>query len=1124
MATNSTWGGSTGNWNTGSSWTNNTPPSNDGTAIASSGTISVTNVDYVGGLSLSGTGGIKIDGGSLFASTVGNNGTYNLSLGGAGVIVGGNIGFFGIENYFTGTASGNVYIEGNGSEFQWLPLQSNYPGTATPANSSGLAVTFKDHGSNGKFTLGASFNGTVSGFSQGDSIIWSDSNALNDKNETYTATYDTNSITLTDKENASITIRFSGATYNASNLIVDGSTIKTNYVSPSPTFASASYDASTGKLVITGSGFTSSVGDYDPTQLQFTGQDGQTYNLTAGTVSNAGSGGVTVTLTAADQLAVDGLFNANGHSSTGNDIFNQGIGPTNYKVSAGGGFDGGASNSSTGMDGVTVSNARVPTITGVIYDSTTGVLTINGSGFENQGTYGGLNLGQITLTGQGGSNQAFTFNAGDYGPAVSSTQIVVDLSKPSTTDALTVMSGEKASVDALFDQGGTASQDGTTYNFAATSGWDSGAGAAITTQGVTVIGPAGTPSANSQSVTTDQAIAKAITLTGSDPDTPPLGLSYTVTTAPAHGTLTGTTPNLTYTPTPGYSGTDSFTFTDNNGSNTSTPATVTITVTPAPTVSVNDVTKAEGNSGTSTLTFTISLSNASGQNVSLNYATADETATTADGDYVATSGTLTFSPGETSKTVNVTVNGDTKFEPNETFNLNLSSLSYGTFAGNQGIGTITNDDTPPTLSVNDVSHNEGNSGTTAYAFTVSLNAASGQATTVNYATANGTALAGPDYTATSGTLSFAAGETSKTITVLVNGDQTVEPNETFALNLSNPTNATFSVGQGIGTIVNDDESPMVTSIKATGALTNNASSDEFAVTFSKPVTGVSSSDFTITTTDAPGGTALTTGGITSITEDGTTYTVVVGGVAGDGTLRLDLKAVAPGIMDQAGNPVVAAFTTGDTYTVDHTAPSLTASESVSGPTSATSDTISGTVSDANGVVSVHVFDGDTDLGAVTVSDGSYSLTASGLSEGPHSFSVQATDSVGNVATTSAGSVTVDTTAPGTPAAPVLANDTGASSSDGITRDATIVYATPAPGDTLLYSTDGTTYSTTAPSFAVDGTYMVSTEERDAVGNTSGPSSLTFTLDTAAPSASSTSKTVDPNSGASAIGLSAPSDN
>src|SRR5207244_2749600 len=119
--------------------------------------------------------------------------------------------------------------------------------------------------------------------------------------------------------------------------------------------------------------------------------------------------------------------------------------------------------------------------------------------------------------------------------------------------------------------------------------------------------------------------------------------------------------------------------------------------------------------------------------VTVHYATQDDTATTADGDYVAASGTVTFAPGQTTQTVTVLVNGDTKFEPTEDFFVNLDTPVNATIADSQGQGTIVNDDTQPTIAINDVTLPEGNAGPTLFSFTVSLSNASYLAVTVNYA-------------------------------------------------------------------------------------------------------------------------------------------------------------------------------------------------------------------------------------------------------------------------------------------------------------------------------------------------------------------------------------------------------
>ena len=184
------------------------------------------------------------------------------------------------------------------------------------------------------------------------------------------------------------------------------------------------------------------------------------------------------------------------------------------------------------------------------------------------------------------------------------------------------------------------------------------------------------------------------------------------------------------------------------------------------------------------------------------YATANGTAT-AGSDYRAAAGTLTFAPGQTSKTITVLVNGDRLGEPNETYFVNLSSPGNATIADGQGAGTIVDDE--PRISISDVTRVEGNSGTTSFVFTVTLSAAYDVPVTVNFATANGTAKTGNnDYVGTSGTLTFAPGQTTKTVTVLVKGDTKKESNESFFVNLSGATNALILDSQGVGTILNDD--------------------------------------------------------------------------------------------------------------------------------------------------------------------------------------------------------------------------------------------------------------------------------------------------------------------------------
>jgi serralysin len=232
-------------------------------------------------------------------------------------------------------------------------------------------------------------------------------------------------------------------------------------------------------------------------------------------------------------------------------------------------------------------------------------------------------------------------------------------------------------------------------------------------------------------------------------------------------------------------------------------------------VTVSNPLLLEGNSGSSSMVFTVALSAANSQSMTFRMDTVNGTAT-AGSDYTAiANGSLVFAAGETQKTVAVEILGDTALEANETLSLQLSNLpSNVTVQPGGGMGTISNDDLAPanpvvlpTLAITDVTRNEGSlsgSRTLNFSFAVTLSSASSQAVAVQYATTNGTALAGSDYIAKSGTLNFAAGVTSQTFNVAVYADRTTESDELFYVNLLNPSNATLGKAQGIGTILNDD--------------------------------------------------------------------------------------------------------------------------------------------------------------------------------------------------------------------------------------------------------------------------------------------------------------------------------
>jgi hypothetical protein len=265
-------------------------------------------------------------------------------------------------------------------------------------------------------------------------------------------------------------------------------------------------------------------------------------------------------------------------------------------------------------------------------------------------------------------------------------------------------------------------------------------------------------------------------------------------------------------------------------------------------LSINDVTVTpEGNGGTKTASFTVTLDlpPGAGETVTINYATADGSATLLAGDYVTAAGVLTFDAGETTKPVDVTINGDTTDEVDETFNVTLSTPSLGTeISDDTGVGTIDDDD-GPSVSIENVSVGEADGNAV---FGVSISASSPQQVTANYSTANVSAANGSDYTSQTDTVIFPAGTTAdQTIIVPILNDSIQEPIETFHVNLTTATDATIADGQGVGTITDDEPTPTVAIADAGGGEGGN-------VVFNVTLSGPSSTAVTATYTasDNPG--------------------------------------------------------------------------------------------------------------------------------------------------------------------------------------------------------------------------------------------------------------------------------
>jgi hypothetical protein len=226
------------------------------------------------------------------------------------------------------------------------------------------------------------------------------------------------------------------------------------------------------------------------------------------------------------------------------------------------------------------------------------------------------------------------------------------------------------------------------------------------------------------------------------------------------------------------------------------------------------------------------------------------------------------------------------------------------------------------------------------------------------------------------------------------------------------------------------DAPSVASIVRAAAASStvgaSATSVDYTVTFDQSVTGVDTGDFTLTAT----GTA--SGSVASITGSGTTYTLTVNTLAGDGTLRLDLQSSGTGIQNGSNAAITGGHSAGQTYTLDHTAPAtLGAPDMGSGTdsgasttddiTSNTTPTFTGTA-ESGSTVTLYDTDGSTVLGTGTATGGNWSITSSALSAGAHTLTAKATDAAGNVSLASAGlAVVIDTSGPNVSSVTVPAN-------------------------------------------------------------------------------------------------------
>ena len=329
---------------------------------------------------------------------------------------------------------------------------------------------------------------------------------------------------------------------------------------------------------------------------------------------------------------------------------------------------------------------------------------------------------------------------------------------------------------------------------------------------------------------------------------------------------------------------------------------------------------ASADEGAGSVSLTVRLSGTSTSDVTVSYATADATAAAtnavnvaaadgtavAPGDYNATSGTVTISAGGTTTTIAVTIVDDAIDEPDETFTVTLSSPSGAAISSIGGTATVTilDNDPLPVLSIADASVAE-NAGSVS--LTISLNAVSGRDVSVQYATADGTAKAGSDYSGVaSTTATIAAGTTSKTVSFTILDDAVYEGNEAFFVNLSDAVWATINDGSATVTIVDDELPPGVISYNSTVDVQLNA--DGIDVTWTSAAGEEGHVEWALSTTDLSGKTGTYTTTTDTRTAIGGTafanflnkkaHRVRITGVTGGSTIYYNI--VSGGVADSSG--------------------------------------------------------------------------------------------------------------------------------------------------------------------------------------------------------------------------------
>ncbi len=359
---------------------------------------------------------------------------------------------------------------------------------------------------------------------------------------------------------------------------------------PGPTITSATYDASSNALTVTGTNMVATSGatnDVDVSKLTLTGQSGATYTLTSSNVEITSATSFTVSLNATDQLNVEGLLNKNGTSS---------VGGTTYNLAAAADWNPAQSgNADTTGNGVTVSNVQMPVITSATYDASTGALTVTGANLvKASGATNDIDASMLTFTGEGGSTYTLTDSSD------------VEITS-GTAFTVTLSSTDKAAINQIINKNGTSSTGATTYNLAAADDWN------------TVIGNADISDTTGNSITVSNVAAPTITSATYDASNGALVVTGSGLLKASGATNDIAASKFTFTG----EGSDTYTLTDSPNVEITSGTAFTITLSNTDKAAVNQFINKNGTSSTGGTTYNLAAAE--------NWATgADSAVTVAD--------------------------------------------------------------------------------------------------------------------------------------------------------------------------------------------------------------------------------------------------------------------------------------------------------------------------------------------------------------------------------------------------------------------------------------------------------------------------------------------------------------